>query len=176
MKKIYFIRHAKAENFSEGLSDYERGVKKRGFKDIETIGSYMALQDITPDIILSSCALSAQESTINLAQKLAFNGVKHFLEELYYAPCEDIINILMAQDDSMNVMFVIGHNPQLNELVNRFSQEYISKIPTMGVVALEFDINSWAALQEEKGSLNFFIYPKQFKYYIPRQIRVTLAL
>jgi phosphohistidine phosphatase len=176
MKKIYFIRHAKAENFSQGVSDYERSVKKKGFKDIDTIGSYLALQGIYPDVIFSSCALCAQESTLYLAERLSFTGPKYFLEELYYAPCEDIINIIMSEDDSVDVMFIIGHNPQLNELVNSFSQEHISKIPTMGVIALEFDIDSWSELEENRGNLNFFIYPKQFKYYIPNQIRTKLVI
>jgi len=176
MKEIYLIRHAKAENFSEGLSDFERSVKKKGFKDIQTIGSYLALQGISPDAILSSCAMRAQESAVALAERLSFEGVKYFLEELYYAPCEDVFNIIMAQEKSCEKLFIIGHNPQLNELTNLLSKEFISKIPTMGVVALSFDIDDWSEIATIKGNLNFFIYPKQFEYYMPRQIRTTLSL
>jgi phosphohistidine phosphatase len=175
MKEIYFIRHAKAEDFSGGISDYERSINNKGHKDLQTIGSYLLLQGISPDIIFSSCSMRAQETTVCLAKKLSFKGKKYFLEELYYAPCDDIINIFMAQEESVNTIFIIGHNPQLNELVNRFSVENISKIPTMGVVALKFNVDSWSDLKEKTGKLDFFIYPKQFKYYMPQQIRTKLA-
>ncbi len=174
MKKIYLIRHAKAEGFLEGISDFERTLKKRGVKDIEMIASYMALQGISPDVILSSCAMRAEQTALQFAEKLDFDGEKYFLEELYYAPNKEILSIIMAQEKSCDSIFVIGHNPQLNELVNFLSSEYISKIPTTGVVALSFDINSWSEIEGVKGELDFFIYPKQFEYYMPKQIRTTL--
>jgi len=176
MKEIYLIHHAKAEDFSEGLSDFERSLKKKGLKDIQTIGSYLALQGISPDVILSSCAMRAQESAVLLAEKLSFQGAQYFLEELYFAPYEDVLSIIMAQEKSCEKLFIVGHNPQLNELTNSLSNEFISKIPTMGVVALRFDIEEWSELESKKGDLNFFIFPKQFKYYMPKQIRTTLSL
>lgn len=175
MKKIYLIRHAKAENFSPDLSDFERGLNKKGLKDIQTIASYLALHNISPDIILSSYALRAQETAISLAKRLSFSGEQHFLEELYYAPYEDVKSIIMAQDKESETLFIIGHNPQLNELTNALSNECVSKIPTMGVVALSFDIEEWSEIEIVKGNIDFFIYPKQFQYYMPRQIRSILS-
>ncbi len=174
MKKIYLIRHAKAEGFLEGVSDFERTLKKRGLKDIEMIASYMALQGISPDVILSSCAMRAEQTALQLAKRLDFDGKKYFLEELYYAPNKEILGIIMAQEKSCDSIFIIGHNPQLNELVNTLSSEHISKIPTTGVVALSFDLDSWSEIEAVKGKLDFFIYPKQFEYYMPKQIRTTL--
>ena len=174
MKKIYLIRHAKAEGFLEGVSDFERVLKKRGVKDIEMIGSYMALQGISPDVILCSCAMRAEQTALQLAKKLGFEGKTYFLQELYYASNEDALGIIMAQDKSLDSIFIIGHNPQLNELVNTLSSEYINKIPAMGVAALTFNINTWSEIETVKGELDFVIYPKQFEYYMPKQIRTTL--
>jgi phosphohistidine phosphatase len=174
MKRIYFVRHAKAESFSEGISDYERGLRKKGKKDAQMIGSYLKLHDVKIDIILSSCALRAQESAMLLAEKLDFSGEKYFLEELYYASDEEVLKIITAQDDTCENILIVGHNPQLNELINRISREHISKIPTMGVVALEFDTQQWTDVDTLKGKVDFFIYPKQFHYYMPKQIRTNL--
>jgi phosphohistidine phosphatase len=174
MKRIYFVRHAKAESFSEGISDYERGLRKKGKKDTQTIGSYLKLHGVKIDVILSSCALRAQQSAMLLAEKLDFSGEQYFLEELYYASEEKVLKIIMAQDDIHENILIVGHNPQLNELINRVSHEYISKVPTMGVVALEFDTQKWSDIESSKGSVDFFIYPKQFDYYMPKQIRTNL--
>jgi len=41
---------------------------------------------------------------------------------------------------------------------------------------LNFNIDSWnELLQMEKPKIDFFIFPKQFKYYMPKQIRDTLS-
>jgi phosphohistidine phosphatase len=174
MKSIYFIRSAKAKDFSTVVCDYERTVKKRGHKDIQTISSYLSLRGITPDTILSSCALRAQETAVSLANKMSFDGEIVYLEQLYYAPSEDMVTILQEQDDTLSSIFVIGHNPQLVELINTLSCEPISKLPSMGVVALSFDTKQWSTLHEGSGAVEFFISPKQFKYYMPQQIRAVL--
>ena len=174
MKKIYFIRHAKAENFAGGVSDFERTLKERGVKDIETIGSYLALHNVSPDAILSSCATRAEQTALLLAEKLNFDGKIEFLNELYFSSNEQAIEIIMAQNEDCESIFFIGHNPQVNELVNMLSSEYISKVPTAGVVALDFEIDSWSQIEDSKGKIEFFIYPKQFRYYMPKQIRTTL--
>jgi phosphohistidine phosphatase len=174
MKKIYLIRDAKAEGFSQGISDFEREITKKGKKDILTIGSYMALRGISLDIILSSCALRAQQSAISLAEKLSFSGEQHFLQELYFGSNDALLEIVKAQDDKFENLAIVGHNPQLNELINRLTDEHINKIPAMGVVSLSFDIESWSDIDESVGKMEFFIYPKQFKYYMPKQIQATL--
>ncbi len=175
MKKIYLIRDAKAEDFSEGMSDFERALRKKGYKELKTIGSYLHLRGISPDIILSSCALRAQQTALELSQRVLFEGEKLFLEELYYPPYDDIISIIMAQDKEHDSMFIIAHAPYITELANKLCSENIAKIPPAGVVALEFDIGDWGELELQSGSLDFFIYPKQFKYYMPKQIRAVLA-
>ena len=78
------------------------------------------------------------------------------------------------QDDSYEAIFVIGHNPQITDMANMLIDEHISKIPTMGVVAIEFDVSKWSDIFQQKGHLDFFIYPKQFQYYVPNQIRAVL--
>jgi len=45
----------------------------------------------------------------------------------------------------------------------------------MGVVAIEFDIERWSEIEHIKGKMDFFIYPKQFQYYVPNQIRAILS-
>ena len=176
MKTLYLIKHAKSDWSVPGESDMERGLTKKGLKDINTIGSYLALRGVVPDAILSSCALRAQETSNVLAQKIEFSGSKYYLQELYLSPPELIKEIIMAQDDEFSKMFIVGHNPQLSELVFMLSGEHVSKMPSLGVVAIEFDIKEWDELEEKQGKIEFFISPKQFKYYMPKQIRTTLDI
>jgi len=176
MKTLYLIRHAKSGWSKPDTRDFERPLSKRGKKDINTIGSYLALRSINPDLILSSCALRAQETTDILSKKIEFTGVKYYLEELYLTSLDAIKEIIMIQDDDVESMFVVGHNPQLHELANLLTDEHISRFPSLGVVAINFEIENWSEISDVVGKLDFFIFPKQFKYYMPKQIRTYLPL
>ena len=174
MKTLYLIKHAKSDWSVPGESDMERGLTKKGLKDINTMGSYLALRGINPDAILSSCALRAQETSNILADKIEFSGPKYYLQELYLSPPELIKEIIMAQDDELSKMFIIGHNPQLSELAFMLSGEHISKLSSLAIAAIEFDIEEWSELEDKQGKIDFFITPKQFKHYMPKQIRAVL--
>ena len=139
------------------------------------MGSYLMLKSITPDLILSSCALRAQETADALAKAIGFKGAIHYLKELYLTSPDTLKEMLSMQEDEHDTLFVIGHNPQLRDLVNQLlDTEQISKLPTMGIAAVNFDIARWSELDTAVGSLDFFIHPKQFTYYMPQQIRATL--
>jgi phosphohistidine phosphatase len=80
----------------------------------------------------------------------------------------------MMQENHFNNIFVVGHNPQVTEFAKMMTGGAVSKIPSLGVVAIHFDIEEWNELEAAEGEIDFFIYPKQFKYYMPKQIRSTL--
>jgi phosphohistidine phosphatase len=148
---------------------------KKGKKSIDTIGSYLKLRGVKPDVILASCARRTQETADLLAKKLEFEGVTSYMQELYYTDTETLKQIIMLQESDAETIFVVGHNPQVTDMANMLIDEHISKIPTMGVVAIEFDIERWSEIAHSKGKMDFFIYPKQFQYYIPNQIRAILG-
>jgi phosphohistidine phosphatase len=174
MKTLYLIRHAKSGWSEPDTSDFERTISKKGKKDINTMGSYLSLTGVSPQLILSSCALRAQQTTDILAEKISYSGEKHYLQELYHTGLEEIKEIISIQDEKIESMFIIGHNPQLHELANTLITEHISKFPSLGIIAIDFEIDSWEEIYTVKGSIDFFIFPKQFKYYMPKQIRATL--
>jgi phosphohistidine phosphatase len=140
------------------------------------MGSYLSLRGIRPDLILSSCSLRAQKTADGLAEMTEYEGRIHYLSELYRVMPETMLNVLALQDDQHDSIMLIGHNPELSELADRLSEDHIGKVPALGIVALTFDIDSWDTLEENgiTGKTEFFIFPKQFRYYMPHQIRTTL--
>ena len=173
MKTLYLIRHAKSDWSNGDLADFERGLNKRGYKDLKMMSSYLALKRVKPDIILSSMALRAQETADTLAKKVEYEDTIHYMEALYRTGYESLLNTIALQDKKDQIIFIIAHNPELTELANVLVKENIMKIPTLGVLAIKFKIDTWEEIKETKGKLDFFIHPKQFKYYVPRQIQAT---
>ena len=175
IKKLFLIRHAKSSWKDGSLKDFERGLSKRGHKDIEMIGSYLRLKRVRPDLILSSAALRAQLTADLLGEKIGYEGSYRYLDELYLTPPEMLLNVLSLQEPEVESLFLIGHNPALSELANILQPENFTKFPTLGVLALDLEIDSWEEIQEGcPGRIDYFIHPKQFRYYLPGQIRATL--
>jgi phosphohistidine phosphatase len=137
------------------------------------MASYLALQEIRPDLMLSSLALRAQITADKLAKKMQYKGKIHYMDGLYNSRTKILLNILSLQDDSHESIFLVGHNPELTEFSNFLIGKSFYKLPTLGVLALKLNIESWSEIDEECASIDFFIHPKQFKYFVPKQIRTT---
>lgn len=135
----------------------------------------MTLQQLKPDLVLSSLALRAQITADQLAKKIGYDNRIHYMKELYNSHPDNLMNILTLQDDDYKTIFLIGHNPELTEFANFLITENFSKMPTLGVLAINLNIDSWSDITQKCGEIDFFIQPKQFKYYMPKQIRTTLA-
>ena len=140
------------------------------------MGSYLKLRGIVPDLVMASCSLRTQETADGLADKIGFEGQRDYLQELYLTPPATLKETLMLQENAFDTIMVIGHNPQMTDVANMLSSEHIAKIPTLGIVAITFDIDEWSQLDDTQGEIEFFIFPKQFKYYMPKQIRAVLEL
>ena len=118
--------------------------------------------------------MRAQTTASELAKKIGFEGKVYYMKELYQSSLEIYFNILSLQDNEYDSIFLIGHNTELTEFANAILEENFYKFPTLGVLALKIDIDSWEDIKENIAKIDFFIQPKQFKYYVPKQIRTTL--
>ncbi len=173
---MYLIRHAKSKWSNGKLQDFERGLSNRGAKDLKVMSSYAALRQIKPDLILSSLALRAQLTADSLAEKLEYKERIHYMHELYMVRPETLINILGLQDNQYDSIFMVGHNPELTELANELLKDNIPKLPTLAILAIKLDIESWGDIEGTYGEVDFFVYPKQFRYYMPRAMQKELQL
>ena len=138
------------------------------------MGSYLALQSLKPDLILSSLALRAQITADVLAKNIDYKGRIHYMDELYNSRPETLLNVLTLQDEQYKTIFLIGHNPELTEFANFLVDDNFEKFPTAGILAIHLDIDAWSKVSEKIGTVDFFLQPKQFKYFVPKQIRTTL--
>jgi len=98
------------------------------------------------------------------------------MSEIYMVRPEVIMDTISLQDDKYKDIFLVGHNPELTEIINNFIDDNFQKLPTMGVICIKLDIKSWSEVKDIKGDVEFFISPKQFKYYVPKQIRTKINL
>lgn len=161
MKKLYLIRHAKSSWKDESLSDFERPLNKRGKLNAPLMGSVLKKKKVHPDIILSSKALRAKTTAKIIAKELKCTHEIEFRDEIYEANTYSLYRLLTKVSDNNNLVFLIGHNPSLNDLAKRFV-DFEENIPTCGIVEIEFTCQYWNEIDASNAKLISFDYPKNY--------------
>ena len=162
MKKLFVIRHAKSSWKDYSLDDFDRPLNKRGFLNAPFMGDYLKFRSIVPDIILSSPALRAKTTAKIIANKVQYDKKIVYEKNIYEAGTSTLHNILSTLDNRYNTVFIIGHNPGLNLLVDSYVG-LNENIPTCGVVELEVQVDSWKDISSENIKLLSFNYPKKLQ-------------
>ncbi|HEX6889606.1 MAG TPA: histidine phosphatase family protein [Chryseolinea sp.] len=163
MKTLFVIRHAKSSWDASNVDDFERPLNERGKRDAPRMGKRLKEKDIHVDQMISSPAKRAYYTAKKIAKVLNYpkDDIKTD-RRLYHADEETILTVVRELKDNRKTVMIFGHNPGLSEFVNSLmdGQQDIDNIPTCGVVAFQFDSETWADVNWGKGKMLFFDYPK----------------
>jgi phosphohistidine phosphatase len=175
MKTVLILRHAKSDWGDPGLADFDRPLAKRGLEDAPRMGEALALFDYVPDRILSSPAQRAKQTAEMVAKACGYRRAIQWEDSFYGGSSLDLIKALQKLPNTVKRALLIGHNPVLEETIailcaSAFSatadeedESWAIKLPTAGLVCLNFDIAAWDDLQPGEGVLHWFIIPKLVK-------------
>ena len=162
MKQLILVRHAKSSwKNSFAIKDINRGLNGRGKKDAPKMGAELFKRGIVPDTIVTSSAKRAFLTAKAFAEELGIDPSAVGLEsDLYFCKVNDFVEVANSQDNSINKLMIIAHNPSLNEFANRAIPNFLENIPTSGVLVFDADIDKWADLDLDKLALKLKLYPK----------------
>lgn len=161
MKKLVIIRHAKSSWDDPFLSDHSRPLAERGIKDAPKMAKRLKKEKIYPDAIISSDAERAKATAIITAENLDFSLKKiDFIKNLYHGSVSQILSEIKKTDDEVKTLFLIGHNPGLNDTIWKLGGE-IDNLPTAGQFGFKFDVKSWEEINAKNAKVWFFDYPKK---------------
>ncbi|MFZ6013438.1 MAG: SixA phosphatase family protein [Bacteroidota bacterium] len=165
MKTLYVVRHAKSSWDNPEQADFNRPLNERGKRDAPRMGKRLKEKGIKPDVMMSSPAKRAWSTCKKIAEVIGFPEDKIKSERsLYHASEDDILSVVRNIKDKHDSLMIFGHNPGLTDFVNELMDEEtlvdIGNIPTCGIAAFTFDVESWNEVNWEKGKLIFYDYPK----------------
>ncbi len=164
MKTLYLIRHAKSSWKDFSIKDHDRPLNKRGKRDAPFMGKLLNKRSIFPDLIVSSTANRALTTAKIIAKEITYPIDKiRTISDIYEASIPDLERVLYGLDDSVDKVFLFGHNPSITYFANEFeTKEYIDNVPTCGIVHLEFPIDSWQKFMLGEGKVISLTIPKMF--------------
>ena len=112
------------------------------------MGQLLIERLVSPDIILCSTAMRAQETAALLFGATEKPQLILDRTDLYHASPDEIIQILNELDDSVTSAMVIGHNPGLEELLSQLTGQTVH-FPTAAMAVLALDVETWGLVNRQ---------------------------
>ncbi len=161
MKRIYLMRHGKAEDGFD-KPDFERNLLPKGRKKTEKIAHYLTKQKAKPKQILVSMAYRTLQTAdiIRNILKLPKQLIKEE-KNLYLASSNSMLDTIYTVDDQIDELMLIGHNPGISSLATYLSNVNIDWMSTSAVVAIDLDIKKWTDINQGKKKHLFYIKPSK---------------
>lgn len=148
MKTVFFFRHGKSSWANEGISDFDRPLKKRGIVQAKSTANKILLgRGEKPELILSSPAVRAYSTSIVVLNTFRLSIDALILEnKLYLAEEREIIKTIKESNNKANSLMIVGHNPGLTIAVNSLTGTHVENIATSMCVKVSYDVDSWSMI------------------------------
>lgn len=175
MKTLLLLRHAKSSWGVTGQKDFDRPLKEKGREGAALIGAHLHAIGSLPDVIISSPALRARQTTECVVGAIDGAGsgagapppVVSFEARLYEAPVETLLQVARSVGDDSAVVMLVGHNPSMHMAALQFSRAsdsgLLSDFPTTGLARFTFDEARWRDISWSGATLAGFVFPKMLR-------------
>lgn len=162
------MRHAKSSWGVSGQKDFDRPLKEKGREGAALIGAHLHLCGPVPDLVISSPALRARQTTECVVAAIAGAGAPppaiSCQDRLYEAPVEAILQTARSVGGDPAVVMLVGHNPSMHVAALQLSLEgdfgRLSDFPTAALAVFTFDETAWREISWSGATLTDFVFPK----------------
>ena len=147
MKNLTIVRHAESVLQDAQYLDKNRPLTKNGRNDALIMSQRIRDAGIKPSKILSSSATRAWETALIIAKTIKYS--ENLLtkdDRLYLADIHNLVCIIEEQNEDVNNLMIIGHNPGLIELINLLSIKKNANLSTSGAVSLNINTDDWSLI------------------------------
>jgi phosphohistidine phosphatase len=161
MKRVIIVRHAKSVPYGYD-NDFYRDLTDRGESDAAKIGDKLSDLGIKPDLVISSPATRAWHTASIFCGKLEYEKAKIRKEDILYQglTTQSFIEMLQDLPESVQTVFVFGHNPTVYYLVYNLVKYFNSDMPTCSTVVLDFAVEKWTDVSARGGTVVMQLTPK----------------
>ncbi len=152
MKTLYIMRHPHKEIAIPNQDDFDIKLSKEGLEEAKIIAENLYSLKIKPDLIVASPASRTRQTAEIVSKILKYDKNIMYNEVLFQAFVNELFETITYTFDSVNEMFLIGHNPSLTALTIVLDV-YKEEIKPGEVLKIEFDTNTWINIAKENAKL-----------------------
>ena len=170
MKRLFLLRHAKAQPADGGTEDFDRTLMLSGMQDAAHMARFLRKSDYRVDLILCSSSARTTQTAELVLQEL--DAEIDYRGNLYLAEPRRILAAVRGAPAAVSSLMVVGHNPGLEQCATLLAREPVrrkerarhealeEKFPTGALAILDFDIKRWRDVATAAGKLTDFVRPK----------------
>lgn len=159
-RDLYLLRHAKSVERGSEMRDADRALKPRGIEDVLNLAGRVHAKAKSIERILSSPANRTIHTAILFAEATGIPMDRIAIcSDIYLADDDDLALIVSEADNQLTSLMIVGHNPSVTNLANRFLNEPVFDVPTSGLVVLQFDADSWMNISKSTLIDSFNVFP-----------------
>lgn len=159
-KYLYLARHGEAAAYGSAPDDHDRPLTDNGREEARNTGYWLRKQGIVPQAIVASTATRARDTAALLAECTG-SRADHVVSSrrIYDGDLQFILDLIFKADDAFDHLLLVGHNPTFTLLGQYLASNAPGHLPTAGLIAIEFEVNSWAEATAGAGRALKFYYP-----------------
>lgn len=169
MKTLTLLRHAKSGWDDPALRDFDRPLNAKGQRAAMTVGRHWRALGLGFDRALASPAVRVTETLAQVGTGYGRDLAPEWDRRLYLASPMTLLDIVREQDDAVDHLLLVGHNPGLEELVlllvpdtegAALRDAVEEKFPTASTARLECDVATWRDVAPDAARLALFVRPR----------------
>ncbi|HEY0266976.1 MAG TPA: histidine phosphatase family protein [Rhizomicrobium sp.] len=170
MKRLFLLRHSKAQPADGATGDFDRTLMLSGMQDGAAMARYLRRNDHRVELILCSPAARTTQTAELVLQEL--ESEIEYRDNLYLAEPPKILAAIRGAPARVSALMVVGHNPGLETCATLLAREPVrrkerarhealeEKFPTSALAILDFDVGRWRDVVQGGGKLVDFVRPK----------------
>ena len=162
MKYLLINRHAESPWSNFNVSDHDRELSDKGFKEASDMGKRLFKKNISFDLMLSSSATRALTTCQLIALEVKYPIEKIEVDSaIYGADVEGLKSTVQNISDDVKSLAVFGHNPTFHAISNELYEKNIPRFPTCSMLYMSFNTDEWGKCFESLNKSIFFDFPKK---------------
>lgn len=161
MKKLIFVRHGRAEDQPEGISDFERSLTTKGKNICRTMAKIFREKEPFPGMFITSPAFRAFETACIFASETGIKYESIVIDSNIYfnISVKSFLNTLKVIDDNIDTITLFGHNPSFTEIPDRLSKKGCEFLTKTSIACISFKTSKWSEIKPDTGIIEYLLKP-----------------
>jgi phosphohistidine phosphatase len=113
-RRLLLLRHAKAEH-PDLVPDIQRPLSLHGRRQSAGVGARLAADELVPDLVLCSASVRTRQTWDLAHASLGADPAVRYLDDLYYAGSQALIDLVRAVPADVRTLLVVGHEPTMSQ-------------------------------------------------------------
>ena len=157
---LLLLRHARAVSGSDSLRDFDRSLTDQGRRVAERVGRYLKEQSIGLDLVLSSTALRARETTALVLSAAGCLSEVRYDQRIYEASRPQLLEVVSEVEGDKIKVLLVGHNPGLEQLLQSLTGRF-EPMAAGTVAKVDLKASQWTRTADQQGNLDWLVQPKE---------------